>query len=289
MIDKAYIEAAIESLDLVLQIASHLHSTQQLHNMNDFLTQIHTKAESKISSSLGQSLGISIPVDQEGKPPKYWEGVRDMAKLSVKKWSELNDIPRYLAFLSGTRSNLAAKIGVQVAANPLEDFVGEATAQPAQPVPEPANPLEDILSTPEPTPTLPPSPIPEPVLPEITQPEPVLPEITQPEPVLPEITQPEPVLPEITQPEPVPAPRPIQPEPTPLAVPAIETPDKLSALDEALQASGLETSTPTEPSSSLSDMLLAKEDTGEKSDEEDDMLSLSLREALKILRDEDED
>ncbi|MHA2153908.1 MAG: hypothetical protein ACXABU_01105 [Candidatus Hodarchaeales archaeon] len=274
MIDKAYIEAAIESLDLVLQIASHLHSTQQLHNMNDFLTQIHTKAESKISSSLGQSLGISIPVDQEGKPPKYWEGVRDMAKLSVKKWSELNDIPRYLAFLSGTRSNLAAKIGVQVAANPLEDFVGEATAQPAQPVPEPANPLEDILSTPEPTPTLPPSPIPEPVLPEITQPEPVLPEITQPEPVLPEIT---------------PAPRPIQPEPTPLAVPAIETPDKLSALDEALQASGLETSTPTEPSSSLSDMLLAKEDTGEKSDEEDDMLSLSLREALKILRDEDED
>jgi len=62
MIDKVYIEAAIESLDLVLQIATHLHSTQQIHNMNDFLTQIQTKAESKISSSLGQSLGISIPV-----------------------------------------------------------------------------------------------------------------------------------------------------------------------------------------------------------------------------------
>ena len=35
-------------------------------------------------------------------------------------------------------------------------------------------------------------------------------------------------------------------------------------------------------------MILAKDEAGEK-EEEDDMLSLSLREALKILRDEDED
>ncbi len=282
MIDKIYIEAAIESLDLVLQIASHLHTSQQTHNMNDFLTQIQTKAESKISSALGQRLGISIPVDQEGQPPKYWEGVRDMAKLSVKKWVELNDIPKYLAFLTGTKGNLEAKIGIQTVANPLEDFVGDTPVQPiqpvqpVQPVPEPANPLEDFLEGSQPISTPTSTPTPEPRTPVIPQPEP--------EPVIPEIPTPQPVMP-----DPIPAPRPIQPEPTPTSVPVIETPDKLSALDEALQASGLETSAPTEPSSSLSDMLLAKEDSGEKSDEEDDMLSLSLREALKILRDEDED
>ncbi|MHA1976301.1 MAG: hypothetical protein ACW98I_05315 [Candidatus Hodarchaeales archaeon] len=270
MIDKVYIEAAIESLDLVLQIASHLDSTKQTQNMNNFLSQIQSKAESKISSSLGQTLGISLPIDQEGKSPKYWEGVRDMATLSVKKWSELNDIPKYRAFLSGTKANLSAKVGIQVAANPLEEYVGDAPvqpaqpAQPAQPVPEPANPLEDILGTPEPTPTFSPTLTPEPIVPTVPKPEPVIP-------------------------DPIPAPKPIQPEPTPAPIPVIETPDKLSALDEALQASGIESSPPTEPSSSLSDMLLAKEDTGDKSDEEDDMLSLSLREALKILRDEDED
>ncbi|PWI48756.1 hypothetical protein CEE45_05045 [Candidatus Heimdallarchaeota archaeon B3_Heim] len=272
MIDKVYIEAAIESLDLVLQIASHLHSTQKIHNMNDFLAQIQTKAESKISSSLGQRLGISIPVDQEGKPPKYWEGVRDMAKLSVKKWSELNNIPKYLVFLSGTKSNLAAKVGIQVAVNPLEDFVGDAPVQAAQPVAEPVNPLEDMLSTPEHTSAVIPTPTPEPVSPSI------------PEPIIPEITQPQPVFS-----EPVPAPKPIQPTPTPTAIPAVEPSDKLSALDEALQASGLETSPPADPSPSLSDMLLTKDEIGEKTNEEDDMLSLSLREALKILRDEDED
>ena len=276
MIDKVYIEAAIETLDLVLQIASHLHSTQQTHNMNDFLAQIQTKAESKIISSLGQRLGISIPVDQEGKPAKYWEGVRDMAKLSIKKWPELNDIPKYLPFLEGTRANLAAKIGVQTVDNPLEDFVGDAPAKPPQPIPEPANPLEDMLIPSQPTPTITPTPTPEPIVPVVPQPEP--------KPFVPEITRPEPVIPDI-----VPSPRPIQPEPVPAAVPAIETPDNLSALDEALQASGMEAPVPSEPSSSLSDMLLAKEDVGDKSDEEDDMLSLSLREALKILRDEDED
>jgi hypothetical protein len=35
-------------------------------------------------------------------------------------------------------------------------------------------------------------------------------------------------------------------------------------------------------------MLIEKDDSGDK-EEDDDMLSLSLREALKILRDEDED
>ncbi|MHA2054850.1 MAG: hypothetical protein ACW99F_14785 [Candidatus Hodarchaeales archaeon] len=274
MIDNDYIYSAIETLDLVLQIANHLHSTQQTPKMNDFLSQIQTKADSKISSSLGKTLGIELPVDQEGKSPKYWEGVRDMARLSIKKWVGLNDIQKYLAFLTGTKANLAAKVGMTITEeNPLDDFVGDA---PVQPVAEPANPLEDMLSSS--APVIAPQPTPTPIT--ITP---------KPQPVTPEPTIPK--IPKL-EPEPeraIPTPTPVAPTPIPDPVVPSEPSDKLAALDEALQTSGLETPATPQPSPSLSDMLLSKEDSGDKSEEEDDMLSLSLREALKILRDEDED
>ena len=98
-IDRVYIEAAIETLDLVHQITNHLQSNQQTGEMNSFFSQIQTKADAKISSSLGQTLGISIPVDQEGKSTKYWEGVRDTAKLATKQWQALKEIPKFLSFL----------------------------------------------------------------------------------------------------------------------------------------------------------------------------------------------
>jgi hypothetical protein len=267
-IDRAYIEAAIETLDLVHQIANYLQSEQKTGEMNNFLSQIQTKADAKISSSLGQRLGISIRVDQEGKTTKYWEGVRDTAKLSMKQWQGLKEIPRYLSFLAGTRSNLAAKIGlVEVSVNPLEAFIGE---EPVQEVVESVNPLEEMLSSPQP-------PTPEPIPTPVVQPAPIVPKAPEPEPPAPEPSIPTPSL-ESLQPSPT-----VTPEPLP------QPSDKLSALDEALKSSGLESSVPTEPSPTLSDMLLSKDETGEKTEEEDDMLSLSLREALKILRDEDED
>ena len=274
-IDRVYIEAAIETLDLVKQIVNHLHSKQQTGEMNSFISQIQTKADAKISSSLGQSLGISIPVDQEGKPTKFWEGVRDTAKLSIKQWQSLNEIPRFISFLDGTRSNLAAKIGlVEVSVNPLEAFIGE---KPVQEIVESTNPLEEMLSSPQPTftPEPAPTPAPEPIPTPSTQPELTIPKVPEPEPPIPEPAVQTPSL------------EPIQPEVTP--EPIAQPSDKLSALDEALKSSGLEPSAPTEPSPSLSDMLLSKDEVSEKGEEEDDMLSLSLREALKILRDEDED
>ncbi|MHA1979361.1 MAG: hypothetical protein ACW98I_20845 [Candidatus Hodarchaeales archaeon] len=121
MANKEYIEAAIETLDLIYSIANHLHSTKSTQNMKGFLLQIQTKAESKIISSPETPSGIAIPGDLEVKVPEYWEGVRDMVKLSKKKWVELKDIMKYLAFLLATRPYLAAKIGLQSFDNPLED------------------------------------------------------------------------------------------------------------------------------------------------------------------------
>ncbi|MFX0150651.1 MAG: hypothetical protein ACFFAJ_07735, partial [Candidatus Hodarchaeota archaeon] len=151
---------------------------------------------------------------------------------------------------------------------PTPSFTPEPTPTP-KPIPEPTPSF-----TPEPTPT--PKPIPEPTPSFIPEP------IPTPKPI-PEPT-PTPVPASPTKPEPIPV---VTPTPDEGMVPLPS--DKLQALDEALKSSGLDqpaVETP-EPSSSLADMILAKDETGDK--EEDDMLSLSLREALKILRDEDED
>ena len=253
-IDKVYIEAAIETLDLCYQLINYLHENQQTEKMSEYVSQIQTKADARISSSLGQRLGIQIPVDQEGKPTKYWEGVRDTAKLAQKQWVTTQDLQKYLPFLSSTKTNLAKRIGiVDSSVNPLEDFIDEAPVQDIPKIAEPVNPLEEMLvSDPQPTPIAP------------------TPTIVPP--------QPKPIVPE---------PTPIAPTPEPASY-DMSTPqpsEKLSALDEALKSSGLE---PTPPTPSLSDMLIEKDDSGEK-EEDDDMLSLSLREALKILRDEDEE
>ena len=282
-IDKVYIEAAIETLDLCYQLINYLHENQQTEKISEYISQIQTKADARISSSLGQRLGIQIPVDQEGKPTKYWEGVRDTAKLAQKQWVTTQDLQKFLPFLSSTKTNLAKRIGiVDSSTNPLEDFIDEAPVQDIPKIAEPVNPLEEMLvSDPQPTPV-----VQEPAIPELTT---IAPTPTVQEPAIPEPTPITPT-PTIVPPQP----KPIVPEPTPIAPtpePAsydMSTPEpseKLSALDEALKSSGLETAPPTP---SLSDMLIEKDDSGEK-EEDDDMLSLSLREALKILRDEDED
>ena len=278
-IDKVYIEAAIETLDLCHQLVNYLQENQQTEKLSDFISQIQTKADARISSSLGQRLGIQIPVDQEGKPTKYWEGVRDTAKLAKKQWMTAQDLQRFLPFLSATKTNLSKRIGIEDSSvNPLEDMIGEEPVQAPTKAAEPVNPLEEMLvSEPQPTPAVqePTIPAPKPVAPTpAPTPTPVVP---KPEPVIQE--------PEVPAPTPVaPTPTPT-PDPVPIATPTPQPSEKLSALDEALKSSGLEQ---TPPTPSLSDMLIEKDESGD-SEEDDDMLSLSLREALKILRDEDED
>ncbi|MHA1946545.1 MAG: hypothetical protein ACW97W_10605, partial [Candidatus Hodarchaeales archaeon] len=254
-IDKVYIEAAIETLDLCHQLINYLHENQQTEKISEYISQIQTKADARISSSLGQSLGISIPVDQEGKPTKYWEGVRDTAKLAKKQWMNTPDLQKFLLFLSSTKTNLSKRIGIEdSSANPLEDFIGETPVQVVPKVAEPVNPLEEMLvSDPQPTPV-----VQEPAIPELT---PIVPAPTvvppQPTPVVqePAIPEPTPIAP---TPEPaIPEPTPIAPTPEPASfkVSTPEPSEKLSALDEALKSSGLE---PTPPTPSLSDMLIEK-------------------------------
>ncbi|MHA2305670.1 MAG: hypothetical protein ACXACU_09770 [Candidatus Hodarchaeales archaeon] len=329
-IDITYIKSAIETLDLIQQLFANLRESQTTNQLNDFLSQIESKAVARISSSLGQKLGISIPVaDQEGKSSQYWKGVRDMAKLAKKQFLAFKNDQKFTQFLVTTQNALSAKIEPEKQdISPLEELLSGQT--PAVEEIKPTSPLEEILTettpAPVPIPVIPtpePKPIPEPEptpipTPIVPTPEPLpIPE-PEPKPIpTPIVPTPEPIP--IPEPEPKPIPEPEQipipePEPipelpsdslgnvsqtyrepispiTPTAAQVTEPlPDKFQALDEALKTSGLEQSveTPTDSTPSLKDMLLDKDEEGE-GDKEDDMLSLSLREALKILRDEDED
>ena len=285
-VDITYIKSAIETLDLIQQLFAHLRETQATKKLNDFLAQIESKAVARISSSLGQKLGIDIPVaDQEGKSSQYWKGVRDMAKLAKKQFLTFKDDQKFTQFLKNTQDKLSARIEPEKQeislleemlleeqpVSHLEEILTDSITTPVSPIheqtPEPILSPTPIIPTPEPTPIIPtPEPIPE----IIPSPTPIAP---TPEPA-PEIKALDP-LEELTQPsrEPI----------TPITPTSEPTPDKLQALDEALKTSGYEETSevPVESVPSL------KDDEGEK--EEDDMLSLSLREALKILRDEDEE
>ncbi|UCG90554.1 MAG: hypothetical protein JSU57_02160 [Candidatus Heimdallarchaeota archaeon] len=283
-IDLTYIKSAVETLELIQRINNYLKENQKVNELPDFLSQIESKGEARVKSSLGQTLGIDIPIaDQEGKPTKYWEGVRDMARLAKKQFLTLKDDQKFTQFLRNTSASLSARISPEEKPiSPLEELLQEA-GPVAEEVPS-TSPLEEMLTepVPEPTPIVEPTPVPEPT--PIVEPTPV-PEptpIVEPTPV----PEPTPIIEPTPVPEPILTPE-ITPEPSKPSVPP--PPDKFQALDEALKTSGLDQPSEdiAEPSPSLTSMLLQKDEVGDK--EEDDMLSLSLREALKILRDEDED
>jgi len=289
-IDPTYIKAAIETLDLIHRLLKNLSETQTINKLNDFLSQIEAKADARVASSLGQTLGIDLPVaDREGKSPKFWEGVRDMARLAIKQWDTHKKNPEsFSSFLSNTGNSLKGKMGPEEdVVSPLEGFL--KTKEPIVPKEEPISPLEEIIQsepTPTPAPTPAPSPTPTPITP---KPEPIpIQEVPKPKPIpSPTISKPDeftkPVKP---KPEPVIAEMPVsRSEPR---IPDISpAPDKFGELDKKIQSASLEEPEPAK--SSLAGMILKSDEVSDKSEEEDDMLSLSLREALKILRDEDED
>ncbi|WP_455142479.1 hypothetical protein [Candidatus Hodarchaeum mangrovi] len=294
-IDPTYIKAAIETLDLIHRLLKNLSETQTINKLNDFLSQIEAKADARVSSSLGQSLGIDLPVaDREGKSPKFWEGVRDMARLVIKQWTVHKKNPEtFSSFLSNTGNNLKGRIGLEEdVVSPLEGILKEK--EPIAPEEEPVSPLEEMIqseptSTPAPSPT-PITPKPEPIpVQEVPKPKPIpIQEVPKPKPI------PSPIIPKNET-----VPKPVKPKPEPVIaempvsrieprIPDISpAPDKFGELDKKIQSASLEE--PESPKSSLADKLLKSDEISDKSDEDDDMLSLSLREALKILRDEDDE
>ena len=273
-----YLKSAIETIDLVKNLTIYIKETPTVNKeITSFLREIFEKAEARISSSsLGKDLlDIDIKTaDTKGKSPNYWMGVRDTANLVMKKRSALSD-GDFNVFLSQTKQRLEVQL------KPEEKIIS--------PLEEMLSGVKPEVSYQEPTKVIP-DPAPTPIQREVKQYEEIKPvekAIQTPTPVEP---SPSPV---ITEPV-IPEQEPVTPDPALPTSPEIPA-DMMAELTKPV---GTNQQSPTQdPQSfqdkSLADMLLQKEETPSNVDttesDEDQMLSMTLREALKILKDEDED
>ena len=65
-VDPTYINAAIETLELIHQLYNFLKENQKVNELSNHLSQIEVKANARIGSSLGRTLDINIHFnDQE--------------------------------------------------------------------------------------------------------------------------------------------------------------------------------------------------------------------------------
>lgn len=123
-VDPIYIKAAIETLELILQLYTFLKENQKVNELSNQLSQIEMKANARIVSSLGRTLEIRHFDNQEGKPTEYWKGVRDMANYAIKQWNHLQNEQKFVISLKTTRSSLLAIVTpTKQDVSPLEEIL----------------------------------------------------------------------------------------------------------------------------------------------------------------------
>ncbi|MHA1168960.1 MAG: hypothetical protein ACTSRU_14115 [Candidatus Hodarchaeales archaeon] len=280
---ETYWKAFIESIKLIHGLA--LQQEQKKINIDMWLNQIQSKAEFKAGKfgKLGDELGISQEFAQqrtESESLDYWVAVGDAAGLAKNfvTWKKENpsNSEDLNSFLSSVRSKAEAKL--KHYDSPLIKELGIEFGMDKE-----ASETFNAVQMPEPKPVVQPqyTPEPEPVVqPQYTpEPEPVVqPQFTpEPKPVVqPQYTpEPEPVV----QPQYTPEPEPVvQPQFTP------EPESEIIAEPELEYSKDIDIES---DESSLIGALLESDDSEEDTD--DDILSSSLRDALKMLKDEDDD
>lgn len=131
-LDPIYLKAALETLDLIQSLVQHYNQIQTINKFPDTLSQIEAKAQSEIdaipqtSTELHQLLEIDIPSSDSGsKTSAYWQGVRDMTRIVVKRWSlGEKEIPSFQEVLFKLKKDLSEKLPDEDS-NPLEKFLKE--------------------------------------------------------------------------------------------------------------------------------------------------------------------
>ncbi|MFX0184028.1 MAG: hypothetical protein ACFE95_13175 [Candidatus Hodarchaeota archaeon] len=109
--DPYYVKAAVEVLGLIENLYYNILQNQSEEQFQRVLNLI----EANPISYLGEKHGLgSLVTDKEAKT-NYWEGVRDMVKLTRKQWSSLQNHKKFLTFIQKTRSILIEKINNEVA------------------------------------------------------------------------------------------------------------------------------------------------------------------------------
>ncbi|MFX0170713.1 MAG: hypothetical protein ACFE9L_02215 [Candidatus Hodarchaeota archaeon] len=112
-----YLKAATETVNLIGKLLSYLIETNRTGKFDDFLTQIHTKANRQVNETTEQD---SKAKEKDGNM-KYWEGVRDVVNLAKSQWSNLQDINMFNLFLINCVPSLTTDVTLE---KRIEDLDG---------------------------------------------------------------------------------------------------------------------------------------------------------------------
>ena len=134
--DPPYFKGALETLDLIQELLNHRDQTQTLDKFVEDLSAIEAKASVRVGTDLSRSLEIDLPVkDTENKGTPFWQGVRDMAQVLVKYWTQSGqEVSTFQSKLYKMRERLKGKIPVDDF-NPLEDLIQDNDKDPSSATP----------------------------------------------------------------------------------------------------------------------------------------------------------
>ncbi|MFW9916930.1 MAG: hypothetical protein ACFFGZ_15090 [Candidatus Thorarchaeota archaeon] len=290
-----YWEAVLETIKLVRGLKQYQEEHPELSkSLTDQLDEIIQKAIAKSggTSSLTQELGLSFI---SRKPSAYWRAVEDTVRTvrDFILWKEGNpsdtrNLDSFLVEFWGKAEQKVQKASPLAQELGMDFLVSQSPVPPATSIPQAPSTIPPPASTSPPPPVMSPATEPMPTPIEVPKPEPV------PTPI--EVPRPEPVPGPVTAPRTEAGPTPAsplrsqevfapEPEPIPVTEPVTAPPQEEPAvqLSEELLSQLREEEPAPIQESSLTDELL---DTPEQ--EDDDLLSSSLRAALKMLRDEED-
>ncbi|MFX0170714.1 MAG: hypothetical protein ACFE9L_02220 [Candidatus Hodarchaeota archaeon] len=124
--DPYYVKAAIEVLELIENLYKNILQNQSVENFQKVLNLIVANPD----SYLGEKHGLGSSVTDNTAKTNYWEGVRDMVKLAGKQWSSLHDHEKFLLFIQKTRKILTESIQQSPQAINIESrFDGKKTCK----------------------------------------------------------------------------------------------------------------------------------------------------------------
>lgn len=292
-----YWEAVLETIKLIRGLKQYQEEHPEIPRpLTDYLDEIIQKAAAKSggATSLTQELGLSFLAR---KPSSYWKGVEDTVRTvhDFLQWKEenLSDSRTLDTFLVEFWAKTEQKVRKESAlAQELGmDFLVQSSSTPSEspafmmPPTVPHPPLESpppSIQESSPSPVTTPSVTPEPLDTPRVEAGPAVPSTIITEPVPPREEGPG-TLPEpVHEPLIVPKPEPILDE-EPIRIQISDEPEIQLSEDLLSQLREEEPPVPSLDDSSLTDELL------DTSEEENDLLSSSLRAALKMLRDENEE
>lgn len=102
-----YTKGAFQSLKLIKRVFKHLVEQKKTENFEEILKQLEI---CKPRSSLSQKLDLDVNTESTQEESEYWKGILEMTSLAKKQWLLLQDQHQFEQFLQKSHESLEAKM-----------------------------------------------------------------------------------------------------------------------------------------------------------------------------------